>query len=172
MKSQRLLVDMDGVLADVYAHFIAYELREKGIQKTKEEVYGLPEREAFDTETYVRSEGFFRTVPLVENAQEVLEQLNSQYQVYIVSSAMEFPNSLREKYDWMEEHFPFIHWRQIILCGDKKAVQGDIMIDDHFKNLDHFEGTTYLFSQPHNWHSPEGKHQRVFSWKELWERLA
>ena len=172
MKAQRLLVDMDGVLADVYAHFIAYEFREKGVRKTKEEVNGLPEREAFDTETYVRSAGFFRTLPVIENAQEVLKELNTQYQVYIVSSAMEFPNSLREKYDWMEEHFPYIHWKQIILCGDKKAVQGDIMIDDHFKNLDHFEGTTYLFSQPHNWLSPEGNHQRVFSWEELREKLT
>ncbi len=171
MEKKTLLVDMDGVLADVYAHFITYEFQETGIKKTKEEVVGLPEREAFTTVKYVRSEGFFRTVPVMPDSQEVLEKLNSQYQLYIVSSAMEFPNSLREKYDWLEEHFPFIHWRQIILCGDKKAVFGDIMVDDHFKNLDYFSGKTFLFNQPHSQLADSGKHERVFSWKELGERL-
>ena len=172
MSQQRLIVDMDGVLADVYAHFIYYEKEHTGILKKKEELIGLTEEAAFtQTKAYVRSVGFFRSLPVIPHSKEVLEKLNAQYQVYIVSSAMEFPNSLREKYDWLEAHFPFIHWKQIILCGDKKAIKGDIMVDDHFKNLDHFEGKTYLFSQPHNQASDEGRHERVGNWIELSKKL-
>lgn len=47
----------------------------------------------------------------------------------------------------------------------------DIMIDDHFKNLDHFTGgETLLFSQPHNKMADAGKHRRVDTWQEI-ERL-
>ncbi|MEM9720157.1 MAG: 5'(3')-deoxyribonucleotidase [Bacteroidota bacterium] len=172
MSQKRLIVDMDGVLADVYAHFIQYEKEYTGLIKKKEDLIGVTEEAAFtQTKTYVRSVGFFRTLPVIPNSQEVLEALNTQYQVYIVSSAMEFPNSLREKYDWLAEYFPYIHWKQIVLCGDKRAIQGDIMIDDHFKNLDYFEEKTYLFSQPHNQASPAGRHERVDSWEELRGKL-
>ena len=57
---------------------------------------------------------------------------------------MEFPNSLREKYDWLAEHFPFITWEQIIFCGSKKAVTADYMIDDYPKT-GYFPGREIAF---------------------------
>ena len=163
---------MDGVLADVTTHFIAYHANTTGVLKKREELVGKPEAEGVPgMHGYVNQPGFFRTVPIIPGSQEVLQVCNKHFDLYIVSSAMEFPNSLREKYDWLAEHFPFIHWKQIVLCGDKKAVKGDIMVDDHFKNLDHFDGKTFLFTQPHNQLSPTGRHQRVQSWKELWDQL-
>ena len=45
------------------------------------------------------------------------------------------------------------------------------MIDDHFKNLDPFQGETILFNQPHNQLIDAGKHTRVFSWQEIEELL-
>jgi 5'(3')-deoxyribonucleotidase len=55
----------------------------------------------------------------------------------------------------------------MVFCGSKKIVKADIMIDDHFKNLDHFEGETFLFSQPHNKLNNEHRHRRVSSWNEI-----
>ena len=52
-------------------------------------------------------------------------------------------------------------------CGVKTIVSADIMIDDHFKNLDHFAGTTFLYSQPHNVKMNNGKHKRVQNWLEI-----
>ena len=164
---QRLLVDMDGVLSNIYAQMIAYEYAANGIEIALEDVHGKDEIVAFPNGLkHVHSPGFFRTAPVIDHAIEVMETLNDSFELFIVSAAMEFPNSLREKYDWLEEHFPFITWQQIILCGHKKAVCGDIMIDDHFKNLDNFNGRTLLFTQPHNVKEDRG-HQRVNDWKEV-----
>ena len=85
----------------------------------------------------------------------------------IVSAGMEFPNSLREKYDWLAEHFPFITWEQIVLCGSKKVVSGDVMIDDYPKNLDHFDGQRLIFTQPHNELIENETYERVHSWEEI-----
>lgn len=159
---------MDGVLANVYEQFINYEFAETGRKILIEETLGLPEWEAFlNGQKHVRQKGFFRNVPAIPSAVDVLERLNKKYEVFIVSSATEFPNSLEEKYYWMEEHFPFISWKQLVFCGSKTIVKGDCMIDDHFKNLDHFEGKTFLFTQPHNYGHNAKSHQRINSWTEL-----
>jgi 5'-nucleotidase len=165
---QRIALDMDGVLADVIQQFIHYHEKELGIRKTITEINGLPEFEAFPLgKKHVRTNGFFRDAPVMEGSQEVVRQLQEKYDLFIVSSATEFPQSLSEKQEWLNEHFPFISWQQMVFCGSKKIVRADIMIDDHFKNLDHFDGQTLLFTQSHNIFSENGRHQRVQSWAEI-----
>ena len=165
---QRLIVDMDGVLADAHAQFAAYDERDTKRRKTVEETIGVPELEAFArAKEHVEMPGFFRTMPVIADSQEILKQLNHKYELFIVSAAIEYPLSLREKVEWLKEHFPFITWQQIVLCGSKTIVRGDIMIDDHFKNLDFFENQTLLFTQPHNKMANPKRHQRMNSWKEV-----
>ncbi|MEI9865674.1 MAG: hypothetical protein WDN00_14210 [Limisphaerales bacterium] len=58
---QRLIVDMDGVLADAHAQFVAYDERDTKIRKTIAETIGVPELEAFArANEYVLTPGFFR----------------------------------------------------------------------------------------------------------------
>lgn len=165
---QRLAVDMDGVLADVYEHFFLYDEKEFGKRRSFEEVNGVEERSAFpNMMQYVFTKNFFRTAPVVKDSVEIITELNKVYELFIVSAAMEFPQSLPEKLEWLNEHFPFLKWQQVVFCGSKTIVDADIMIDDHFKNLDNFKGSTILFSQPHNILKSAGRHKRVESWKEI-----
>jgi 5'-nucleotidase len=169
---KRIAIDMDGVLADTYPHFIHFEEQYSGQRKQLEDLMGVPEFEAFPfAKTYLQKAGFFRTAPLVPHSVEAVKSLNEKYEVFIVSSATEFPPSLSEKQAWLNEHFPFISWRQMVFCGSKTIVAADIMIDDHFKNLDFFSGKTYLFHQPHNALANPGRHQRVQGWEELLQLL-
>ena len=164
----RIAVDMDGVLANPYAQFIRDHEAEFGERKTMEETIGKAEFEAFPNgHLYCQKAGFFRNLPVIADSQRVLAMLHEQYEVFIVSSATEFPLSLAEKQSWLAEHFSFISWRQLVLCGSKQIVKADIMIDDHFKNLDYFEGQTILFTQPHNQLTESERHKRVFSWSEI-----
>lgn len=165
----RIAIDMDGVLADVYYQFFKMDEADFGLRRPMEEVVGKPERDGFPhIMQYVHTPDFFRTAPLIEGCVPVVEELNKKYELYIVSAAMEFPKSLPEKLEWLNEHFPFIGWQQIVFCGSKQIVQADIMIDDHFRNLDSFKGgTSLLFTQPHNVKSDTGRHQRVNDWKEI-----
>jgi 5'-nucleotidase len=161
-------VDMDGVLADVYSQFIKMHAAESGEILVLKNLDGLAEFQAFKYGSkHVRSENFFRTAPLMNKSQEILKKLNERYRVFIVSSATEFPNSLIEKQSWLNEHFPFISWQQMVFCGSKEIIKADIMIDDHFKNLDHFDGQTILFTQPHNKLNHDHTHTRVNSWEEI-----
>lgn len=167
MKLQ-VLVDMDGVLADIYAQYIAWEYRDSGIQPKLEDSYGKAETEAFPLcSKHVRSLGFFRTAPVMPDSIGGLKFLNDRYKVLIVSSATEFPNSLIEKHEWLNEHYPFITWEQMIFCGRKDSIMGDMMIDDHPKNLSAFNGKRFLFTQPHNVYIQDDSYQRVSCWKDI-----
>lgn len=167
MKKQ-ILVDMDGVLADVYSQFIRLEHEKTGILLNIEDLFGKLEEEAFPSFLeLVNSNSFFRTAPLIPNSIEGLKYLNDKYKVLIVSSATEFPSSLIQKHAWLQEHYPFIKWQQMIFCGSKASITGDIMIDDHPKNLDNFKGEKILFSQPHNIYIDDLNYKRVKDWNEI-----
>ena len=165
---KRILVDMDGVLADVYSRFFELHEQETGARLSVSDVSGMLEAEAFKNQTgWVTTPGFFRTVPVMEGSVEGLKRLNSIYKVVVVSMATEFPQSLTDKQLWMNDHYPFISWKQLVFCGDKSLIRADIMIDDHPKNLDNFMGETIMFTQPHNIFVKDKRHKRVSSWQEI-----
>lgn len=165
---KRILVDMDEVLADVYPKFEAIYTQQTGmpIQKSDywgQKLYNLPGMNKL--REVLHDPGFFADLPVMEGAQEVMRQLNERYEVFIVSAAMEFRNSMPEKRDWMQEHFPFIHWKHIVFCGHKYFIKADFMIDDHVYNLEAFEGKGLLFTATHNIH--EERFDRVDNWQEV-----
>jgi 5'-nucleotidase len=169
---KRLIVDMDGVMADIYSQFIAFEEKEFGYRQPIKDMLGKKEYEVFkNARQYIYENGFFRNAPVMEGSIEAMKALNEKYEVFIVSAAMEFPKSLPEKYEWLAEHFPFISWEQITFCGSKSVIRGDIMIDDHYKNLDFFNGRTILFTQPHNVGQDDKTHTRVETWKDILKLL-
>jgi 5'-nucleotidase len=165
---KRILVDMDGVLADVYSRFFELYKKETGLTKTMDEVIGLKEGEAFPQALrWVETAGFFRNLPVIPDSQRVLKLLNASYEIIVVSMATEYPASLTDKQLWLIDNFPFISWKQVVFCGDKSLIRADLMIDDHFKNLDNFDGETIMFIQPHNINVTDHHHRRVSTWLEL-----
>lgn len=168
-----IAIDMDGVIADIEPHLIEWYQKETGITTTKETIRGLGEGEAFADKEAIRkilnSPSFFRTVPVMDNAVEILKKLMEDYEIFIVSAAMEFPLSLFEKKEWLSEHFPFISWKNIIFCGDKSIIDTDFMIDDYCKNLDFCKGKPLMFTAYHNVHL--NHHQRIDHWNEVPELL-
>jgi 5'-nucleotidase len=167
MKS--IAIDMDNVIADVETHYIDWYEKDFGVRVDRKELLGKPETQAFPNKNavlkFLYTPGFFRTVPVMPGAKEAVEELMRSYQVYIVSAAMEFPQSLFEKYEWLREHFPFIGWNQIVFCGDKSIIATDYMIDDHVKNLDRCKGQALLFTACHNINVAH--HARLDNWTEV-----
>jgi 5'-nucleotidase len=171
---KRIIVDMDDVLADATGQFIHYYEKEFGVRIERSVLHGKEEGEGFpDNHDVLRQfpyrENFFRTMAVNADSQEVMRQLNKKYEVFIVSAAMEFPLSLSEKLAWLQEHFPFLSWKQFVFCGSKAIVHGDFMIDDLPHNLEKFNGARLIYSAPHNLQF--NHFERVNSWREIGERF-
>lgn len=164
----RIAVDMDEVIADVMPKFIDLYEKEFGKRLSKEDYWGKKVYQiegAQKIRKYLFDKGFFRDLPVIEHSQEVLKELQSHYDIYITTAAMEFRTSFEDKYDWLADHFPFIHWKNIIFCGDKSVFNTDYMIDDHPFNLQTFKGKGLLFTASHNIN--ETAYTRVNDWLEI-----
>ena len=165
---KRIAIDMDDVLADTTVKII------HTINSLLDKNYSYEElmsdnlaRERFlkdylANNSFLWQPGFFLDVPVKHQAIEIVKKLSENYEIFIVSAATEFPESLKEKLSWMKQHFPFISWTHIVFCGHKYMIQADYLIDDHEKNLKTFIGTPLLFTAPLNLHIHE--YQRVDTW--------
>ncbi|MDO6471161.1 5'(3')-deoxyribonucleotidase [Maribacter sp. 1_MG-2023] len=170
-----IFVDMDEVKADTYgAHIEIYNKEFNGVL-SKEFCAGtdvwkmVPEAHQDSVRKHATRRGFFRNLKPIAGSQEILSQLADRHEVYIASTTMQFPNSLEEKSEWLDEHFPFLPWQNRILCGHKHILKGDILIDDRSFNLEKFDGRSLQFTSPHNINT-EG-FERVNTWFEIGEKL-
>ncbi len=159
---------MDEVIADVYPKFLDIFEREFGRRPDRSEfwgkkIYDIPG--ADHIRSFLHHKGFFADLPVMPGSQAVVRELMERYEVFINSAAMEFRYSLPDKYDWLQEHFPFVPWRNVVFCGDKRALSGDYMIDDHVKNLRAFKGVPLLYTASHN--ALETEFIRVNNWEEV-----
>ena len=170
MRQKRILIDMDEVMADVIPKFTKIYEREMGKPLKKEDYWG---KKIYDIEGakalrgFLHEKGFFADLPVMPDSKAVIQELMGQYEVFIVTAAMEFKNSFVDKYEWLERHFPFIHYKNIVFCGQKGMLEADYMIDDHVRNIEAFKGYGLLYTACHNIH--EAKYTRVNNWKEIRE---
>ncbi|RVU26735.1 5'(3')-deoxyribonucleotidase [Sandaracinomonas limnophila] len=167
----RIAIDMDDVMADTSLKIV------QELNKKLNTNYQIPDllndiklREEFyanysQNNSFLWEKGFFEDIEVKPNAVEVIRQLQNHYEIFIVSAATEFPESMKEKLNWLEKHFPFIGWTHTVFCGHKYLIQADFLIDDHEKNLKTFSGTPILFSAPHNLHLTG--YERVNTWDDV-----
>ncbi len=168
----RIAVDMDEVIADYFGEQVARYQVWSGTNVDIPTTAGkrlrecVPEAHRDYVSSLPRTPGFFAGLKMIEGSRSALATLSAHAEIYIVSAATEYPNSLREKFDWLAENFPFIDWRHIVLCGDKSIINAEYMIDDNIYHLRRFAGEKILFDSPHNWHVTDAVH-RVRNWEEV-----
>lgn len=170
----RIAVDMDEVLADTHHKFMTLFNRDFDIpmdmfQAPGKELHeNLPQELNVSWKKYINEKGFFRDIPVMADAQEVMKKLHDRHDVYIVSAAMEFRNSFEDKFDWIKDHFPFISWTHILFTGHK-IISADVLIDDRVKNFETFNGRKLLYTSPHNLLLTD--YERVDNWIEIAEKF-
>jgi 5'-nucleotidase len=176
IQKKKIAIDMDEVMADPIEKFINLYNQDFALDLKLEALHGkeifeaVPHEHSHKVWEYINAEGFFRDLTVIPGSQEVIKALTEKYEVFIVSAGMEFRNSLIDKFDWLQDHFPFISWKNYVLCGDKSIIGADIMIDDRPKNLRTFSGERkLLFTSPHNVNLTE--FERVSTWQEVAEKL-
>ena len=163
-----IAVDMDEVIADALGeHLTRYNrdfANDHAAAITLDDLRGrrlwqvIPAHHHPILDNYLREADFFRVLRVMPHAQRVLERLQSRYEVFIASAAMEVPTSFVAKYDWLAEHFPFIPTSHIVFCGDKSILRADYLIDDNPRQLRLFQSNSpgdatregILFSSPAN----------------------
>lgn len=163
-------IDMDEVLADTLGAILDEFNRRTELGITIESMMGqkiyttMPEHKKIVREI-LEEDGFFGRLPVIKDAQEVVEKLAEKYDVYIVTAAMDVPTSFHDKYEWLLEHFPFLDPQQFVFCGRKNIAATDYLIDDNPKQLSIFKGKPLMFGAPHNQGNTD--FERLENWREV-----
>jgi 5'(3')-deoxyribonucleotidase len=140
-----ICIDMDEVIADALGEHLLRYNRDFRARLTPADLRGrwlwdaVPTAHQAALEQYLLSEDFFSSLAVMPDAQRVLERLQSRYDVFIASAAMEIPSSFNAKFRWLAEHFPFIPTAHIVFCGDKSILRADFLIDDNPRQLQRFQ---------------------------------
>jgi 5'(3')-deoxyribonucleotidase/uncharacterized protein with PQ loop repeat len=170
-KRLRIAIDMDETIADSLTEHIRRYNAEFAEKITADDLSGkhLEEFASSDrsdaVRRIIRDEGFFDCLGVIEDAQRVVGELTREHEVFIVSAAMEIPESFAAKHRWLRRHFPFIPARNIVFCGEKGIIDADCLIDDEARHFSNFRGTGILFSAPHN--LSETAYERVANWQDI-----
>lgn len=173
---RRVCVDMDEVMADTLAEHLRRYNQHFDEAIKPEDLAGRPlwQITPLDRQQQLRAfldaEDFFEDLPLMPDAQAVLERLSARFEIFIATQAMAVPNSLGSKYRWLQRHFPFIPPTHYVFCGNKSILRADYLIDDLPKNLERFEGQGLLYTAPHNLGATG--FVRVNNWREVADYFA
>ncbi|XP_076727177.1 5'(3')-deoxyribonucleotidase, mitochondrial isoform X1 [Callospermophilus lateralis] len=194
-RALRVLVDMDGVLADFEGGFlkkfrarfpdlpfIALEDR-RGFWVSEQ--YGLlrPGLSEKAISIWETKNFFFELDPLPGAVQAVKQMASLQNtDVFICTSPIKmFKYCPYEKYAWVEKHFGPDFLEQIVLTRDKTVVSADILIDDRPDITGKWPTTGaephptwehVLFTSCHNQHLQlQPPSRRLLSWADDWKAI-
>jgi Uncharacterized protein conserved in bacteria len=150
-----IAIDMDEVIADFVGKELELFNRLFHESITREELNGTSLRQLrpqySDVLLYLRNtSGFFADFDVIPGARRAVRTLSKHHDIFITTAAMEFPNSVVDKYNWLKRYFDFIPELNYVFCGDKSIIHADYLIDDNSRHFTHFTGKGLLFSAPHN----------------------
>ena len=183
---KKILIDVDYVICDSgFLHLLNtylntnYSLDDFSSSYMEEDVI-KSQKEKFAFYDYIKDKNHYKYATIFDNAKEVLEKLNSKFDLYICSSCAIDISGLKEasglffknKYDFLINNFPFLNINKIIFTGSKNIFNADVQIDDKISHLQNNIPLKLLFTAFHNKNitDEELKKQniiRVNNWKEI-----
>jgi 5'-nucleotidase len=153
---KRLIIDVDGVLADVVRATLTELNRELGTSFRKPDIKQWdqplgPTNIKDEVERRLLDPRFVQRVPTVQGAAYAYSFLLCTYDITIATSRD--PRIDDATQAWLaRKHFPYTVYENV--CGRSKSeLDGDILIDDYHGNVAAFVATgrpAILFSQPWN----------------------
>lgn len=182
-KQKVVLVDVDGVAADLYTPWVSWyrdkydhpEFRVDHITGWNIQEFVKPEcgREIFD---WLHLPGIYDSVPVIEGALEGVQAIRDMgHRVVFVTATNLHQNG--QKLLWLARH-GFLaldygtHSKDYVECHSKGLIRGDVLIDDGVHNITDWEQAqtgskskvaAILFDQPHNRNA--GMFLRGYGWK-------
>ena len=153
----KIAVDCDDVLNDLMHKTLALFEQDTGIHYDYQDLAAfnletcLPIAHAKQIVTLFGDKRLWDSLAPVDGAQKALKRMvDDGHDVFIVT-ASHFSN-VKWKYEWIQEHYPFIAWEQVIIARRKDLINSDWLIDDNPTNLLSRPYGRACITQPWNTH--------------------
>jgi len=174
LKQLKILVDMDGVLADTHLELISRCNAEHEAQMEKKHLthWDLTkvQKPGMQLSKYFKIPGFFASLPVYEGAREGVSALASIKCLELFVASASSSVGYAEKHEWLKQHFPEIPETNIVFAVRKDLLAGDVLIDDGAHNINlTICPNAIVFDQP--WNQEEIKPRtglfRAYSWPDV-----
>lgn len=194
MTLKRILVDMDGVIANWGARWdeeldavgdAARNIPRHADQSSFDLNDGRTDGEKAIIASIMKTPGFYRSLEPIEGARLALKQMvKLGHDVRIVTSPWNSnPTCASDKLNWVADHYGPQWAQRVIITTDKTLVRGDILIDDkpvitgelpeygtyQEQAADTRSWEHILFDQPYNQHITHRR--RILNWVD-WQTIS
>jgi 5'-nucleotidase len=173
----RVLIDLDGVLADWEAGFLAaFQAAHPGEafvplaeRRTFHAIEQYPERLRAACRQLILAPGFYRNLAPIAGGKEALAAMEAAgLEVFLCSSPLgDYRNCVLEKYAWVDEHLGRSFVERLVLTRDKTLVTGDVLVDDR-PSVTGAAAPTWehvLYDQPYNRAVPDRRRLTWAGWR-------
>ena len=166
MEAKILMIDMDNVITD--GRFLDYVDEFLGTNYILEDMNGVNVLTLLRSKNkefweWVKDKDFYEDAPLLDGCYEVLKDLYSVYDVYIVDIS---GYNLMNKYYYLRKMLPFIDPSKFIFTSNKDLLKADVKIDDKLDNLNNCD-VQILFNRWHNRNVVASDAIRVDNWEDI-----
>ena len=170
-----ILVDMDDTIEYLLKAWVKGVNERYGYTAAEEDVKDWDVSKAFPGLTWDQvyavpmTPGFWAGVEPIPGAAEALRRLTDAGHTVLIVTATPFESVPEKIGGWLFTHFPFLKWDQVIICGKKQYVRGDVLIDDGVHNLEGGEYVKILMTAAHNvsYNAEANGMIRVHGWDEI-----
>jgi len=182
----RILLDVDGVLADYLAAVLPLVLAVTGrryahadvVQWDFAKALGLSDDETERVHALTREPGFCAGIPVLPGAPEGVRALRGHADVYFTTSPTHGLHWYYERTEWLVRHFD-ASVEHVLHVKHKEVVAGDVIVDDKPEHVvewyrHHPGGHAVLWDQLYNrgWHMPGGHLTRGTDWNHVLGRVG
>lgn len=150
MRPLRILIDIDGIVADTLPHWLQYIGFNTGVTAKLSDIneYDLtkcaPLNQLQPHQIFgvLQEPGFTTSIPIMTGAREALKVLmDDGHEVYLVT-ARSGAQHVTETFRWVSTELPFIDIRkQLIFLYNKHLIPADVIIDDQGATLTKYKKT-------------------------------
>lgn len=165
----KLLLDMDGVMADFMGHIYETVRIETGRSychaDTKDYWFNdCPDKALFLD--IMNREGTYRHLGVISGAREAINRLRGLYDVQVVTAPPKTSKTAEdEKREWLAEHFDSDFAEEAIVTRDKHLVIGRILLEDNPFIDRNANWRPVMFDQA--WNREATDLPRMYGWHDL-----
>ena len=169
----KILVDLDGVCADLYGRLVEWYNRDYKDSITPEDIkswtispkYFPKASSGEEIERYFNVPGFWMGLEPFEGCAEAVEAIQNMGHEIIIATAVPSHSELGfyEKCAWVNKYLPSVSHRNLVALKKKYLLDGDLLLDDGPHNIKQFHGQTCVMDAPYN--RKVRSNYRVKSWK-------
>lgn len=181
MKCETVLVDMDGITADIYKTWgPLYEAETGEILKVKKE-YKLTEVVSHPEILYeiLERKGFFSSLCPLPGAVKYLRKIMKVHNVVILTQPpRKCDYAIADKREWVQRYYPDFDITNMIFTHNKFMVRGDYLFDDSPKHLVEWQkanpkGRAVTINYEYNKDIPVyARFKRKSAWKQFYHLLC